>query len=165
MPVSEETEAIEGAVTSQCVDAAMAVFDRVLSVHAPRRDVVVEALQAADEAAAAVAQAEADRMVAGTGLISMESLPEQGVRLRIALGLGLAHRMLGAFRAVLDANPGAINYVEQEFVSQETGESYVAILVRPGGRTPHQLRLEAERERDWLRARLDGAHDALECGG
>lgn len=147
-------------VRDRAVDAAMAVFEKSLRLIPPRR-LIAEALEAAGDVYDADNQADADRLVADAGLISMESLPDRGVRVRIALGLGLAARMLGAFREVLDASPKAINYVEQHFVDPATAESYVVIVCRPGGLTPHQLRLAAEQERDDARARLAAVHDRL----
>lgn len=75
------------------------------------------------------------------------------------LSLVLAHEMATnmtlAFKSILDAQPGAENYVEQEVIERNGGNRYVFVVCKPNGKTPHQLRREAETERDALRAELD----------
>lgn len=156
--MTEATPATENpeyaAVREKAIAAAMAIFDRDLRLMAPPRHLVVEALDAAAGVVDADQEAAAERMVAATGLVSMEALPDHGVRLRIALGLELTMTMLGSFKDLLDANPAAINYIEQHFESRETGQQYVVIVVRPGGKTPHQLQQEAAQRADSLAAEL-----------
>ena len=48
---------------------------------------------------------------------------------------------------------GAHNYIEMQFHSEATGPLLLT-LQRVNGKTPHQLRAEAEKERDILRARV-----------
>lgn len=112
------------------------------------------AIRAAGEVYDADQQAAGDRALAEAGIISMEALPEQGVRLKIALGMELAVKMGEAFRAVLDANAGAVNYVEQVFVPRDGGEPVTVTVCRPSGKTPHHLRREAEAQRDALAEEL-----------
>lgn len=54
-----------------------------------------------------------------------------------------ARMMFGAFREILDSHD-APNYVEQSLLDADTGETYTVLVGRPGGRTPHQLRADAE---------------------
>lgn len=74
------------------------------------------------------------------------------VRLRLILANELATNMTFAFRQILDANPGAQNYVEQTVMDRETGQRYAFVVCRPEGKTPDQLRREAEADRDQLAA-------------
>lgn len=48
---------------------------------------------------------------------------------------------------------GAVNYLEMRFHSEATGPLLLT-LQRVNGKTPHQLRTEAEKERDILRAKV-----------
>lgn len=67
--------------------------------------------------------------------------------------------LVHSFRAVLDEHGDAApNYVEMA-VDYE-GDRYAVIVLRPGRKTPHQLRAEAEAERDALREQV-GALQAL----
>ncbi len=65
----------------------------------------------------------------------------------------------GAIQLMVDAlatqfvESGASNYIEMQFHSEATGP-LVATLQRVNGKTPHQLRAEAEQERDALRAKI-----------
>lgn len=49
---------------------------------------------------------------------------------------------------------GAVNYLEMRFHSEATGPLLLT-LQRVNGKTPHQLRTEAEKERDILRAKIE----------
>ena len=66
----------------------------------------------------------------------------------------------GAVRLFVDAfanqfvESGAANYLEMQFHSEATGP-LVVTLQRANGKTPHQLRAEAEQERDALRAKIE----------
>lgn len=53
-----------------------------------------------------------------------------------------------------DAESAAENYLEMHFYSEATGP-LVTTVQRLKGKTPHQLRAEAEKERDELRALVD----------
>ena len=65
----------------------------------------------------------------------------------------------GAVQLMVDAladqfvESGASNYIEMQFHSKATGP-LLFTLQRVNGKTPHQLRTEAEKERDILRARV-----------
>ena len=66
----------------------------------------------------------------------------------------------GAVQLMVDAlvdqflESGASNYIEMQFHSEATGP-LVVTLQRVNGKTPHQLRAEAEQERDALRAKVE----------
>jgi hypothetical protein len=69
-----------------------------------------------------------------------------------------AHWVSQCFAAMVASSP---NYTEMKFDLVARGEKYewVTVLIQKGnGKTPHQLRQEAERERDELLARLDMAN-------
>ena len=57
---------------------------------------------------------------------------------------------------------GAVNYLEMRFHSEATGPLLLT-LQRADSKTPHQLRVEAEQERDALRAVLQHETDCLEA--
>jgi len=66
------------------------------------------------------------------------------------------------FASMVASSP---NYTEVKFDLVAKGEKreWLTVLIQKGnGKTPHQLRLEAEKERDELRARLDMANVALQ---
>ena len=62
--------------------------------------------------------------------------------------------MAGMFMGMFDRAPDAKNYIECLFYSPQ-GEILVTVT-RPGGKTPHQLRREAE-------ARLSAAAGTIAC--
>ena len=66
--------------------------------------------------------------------------------------------MLAGARAALDE---AENYVEMLLVDPTTHERFTVTVLKPGGRTPHELRLEAEAERDEALAQLTALTDQL----
>lgn len=135
--------------------ASQAAADRR---HAAARDTATMLVSAAraslvalDEHADAEQQAHVDRMLADTGVISMGPDPDGGFGIRVVLAYELAKKMTEAFRTLLDAHPTAVNYIEQTLAPAGGGKPYVFIVCKPGGRTPHQLRGDAEAERDRLR--------------
>lgn len=65
-----------------------------------------------------------------------------------------ARMMFEAYRDILDAND-APNYVEQSMYAVDTGETYVVTVGRPGAKTPHQLRVEAETRAELAEAALE----------
>jgi hypothetical protein len=95
-------------------------------------------------------------LVAGNGGFSAE------------LGTKMAGVLATCFEKVLD-ELGGENYVELVFENAE-GEKIVITVLKPKGKTPHQLKIEAEAERDlalaeeseqlWRVAGLQGALDA-----
>ena len=112
-----------------------------------------EALRAASEVFSAADQAYADQLVAATSIAGF-NLNGDG-RFDLVVAHELAARMTLSFKTILDAQPGAENYVEQEVIERNGGARYVFIVCRPGGKTPHQLRREAEEERDALAAEVE----------
>src|SRR5262249_17878550 len=58
-----------------------------------------------------------------------------------------ARLMPGSFRWYLDQHE-APNYVHMPMTDMGTGETYWVTIGRPGGRSPHEMRIHAEAERD-----------------
>lgn len=67
-----------------------------------------------------------------------------GMHLRVVMARETAAGLVTAAKTFLDANPAAKNYIEQSVLDRATGDRYVLTIQRPGGRTPHELRQEAE---------------------
>lgn len=112
------------------------------------------ALDASQQVYRAAEEAEAERLVAETGLASMQ-VEDGAAALRLVLAHDLAVKMTTAFQTILDANPGATNYVEQEFYPRGSRDPYVFVVCKPAGKTPHQLRREAEDQAKRLADDLD----------
>jgi hypothetical protein len=80
-----------------------------------------------------------------------------------------AINLIDAFRPALDRDD-APNYVQFEAEDPRTrdgglpttGERYALIVCRPGGKTPHQLRREAEAEAERLRAAIERVRELCE---
>lgn len=157
-------------IDTLALDAAMGVFDRTMHLMAPHRIFVEEALRAAGDVYAAAMDAEVDRMMGETGFIAFD-VTEEGPRLRLKLAADLARSMVAAFDELVTQH-GCENYVEWESTitdpaREEAGDAgvpveqwpphrrYKLIVVKPNGKSPHELRLEAEEQRDVLAARLD----------
>lgn len=87
-----------------------------------------------------------NEMVAGTEFLGMNPNSEGGIDLRVKMAAKLAAGLVQAAKGVLEAHPDARNYLEQSVIDRETGDRYVITFCRPGGRTPHQLREDAERQ-------------------
>ncbi len=123
----------------------------------PGIDIVRDDVETALRAAAAVFDAEqqayADKLVAETGIAGVD-IHDGAARLNLVLAHELAAKMTWAFRTILDAQPGAENYVEQEVVERESGDRYVFAVCKPNGLTPHQLRQRAEQEVERLREKI-----------
>lgn len=67
----------------------------------------------------------------------------------------LASECMGwAFAHYLSNHPEAPNYLEVTLTGVDQEPIYVTVQ-RPGGKTPHQLRMAAEAERDRLRSELE----------
>ncbi|GAA0527181.1 hypothetical protein GCM10010172_04650 [Paractinoplanes ferrugineus] len=137
-------------VFNRAVDAAWGVLP---SSVAPAKGDVAEALRVASDVFASDDQAYADKLVAETGIAGF-NLDGRG-RLDLVLAHELAAKMTLAFKTILDAQPGAENYVEQEVIERNGGGRYVFIVCKPGGKTPHQLRREAESQRDALLSEVE----------
>jgi hypothetical protein len=131
--VPEPTEIDEA--TRQAVQAMLAVLGPVVD-----EDTATRALQAAHEVyeaeEGAFVQSQLDQTLLG-GL----DVTDRGARVRFQMARETAAGIVLAFKDLLG---DAENYVEQEVVDRETLERYVCIVVRPGRKTPHELRREAE---------------------
>lgn len=177
-PEGEETAAPDAEtdeVFERAVDAAMAVLDRVLKLMAPPRWLVVEAFEAARAVYDADEDARVDDLMERTGFAGMEV--HDGVRIRLKYAAEMASAMVSAFDALIETR-GAENYVEWEStVTDPAAEEamragkpmeewpphrqYRLIVVKPGGKTPHELRRQAEAERDAMLRHYSRALDEL----
>lgn len=173
MPDTPDLDNLDG-VDRQALDAAMAVFDRVLHLMAPHRHVVAEALTAAHTVYAEAEDADVERMLAGTEFHSIK-FDSAGGEIRYKHARVVAAQMVAAFDELCRHSAGE-NYAEWEQTltdpaleeaiergdPQETwppGRKYRFIVVRPGGKSPHELRQIAERDRITAAA---AAEDKLE---
>jgi hypothetical protein len=143
--------------------AANDVFVRHLKPVAPHEIIVEEALDAAAAVYNAAYETEVERIVAETGWAGM-NVVDGDVQLRLKYALDFAHAVVTNFDA-MTTTVGARNYTEHEFTvtdtSNDTPRRYTFLVVKPDGKTPHQLRQEADADRDRALARVDAAHDAL----
>lgn len=64
-----------------------------------------------------------------------------------------AQLMLASFRWYLDKHE-APNYVQMPMTDMKTGETYVCTIGRPGGKSPHEMRMLAEARVAELEAQL-----------
>ena len=69
-----------------------------------------------------------------------------------------AQLMLASFRWYLDAHE-APNYVQMPMTDLTTGETYVCTIGRPGGKSPHDMRMLAEARVAQLEAELERKRD------
>lgn len=155
---------IDPAVAEAALDAACAVLGPTVD-----REAVAAALADADAVYADAERAKVDRMLVETGLAGMSPVAG-GVRIRLKHAHDIAAGMVDAFDALIEQR-GAENYVEWEStVTDPAGEQaildglpmkewpahrrYTFIVVKPSGKTPHELRREAEAEVERLRAEL-----------
>jgi hypothetical protein len=134
---------------------------------------VLAVLEAWNQEMAEEEQARVEELLRETGLLGMEPT-DDGFVIRLKHAQEIATAMVEAFDAMCS---GATNYVEQESTVTDPAReravlaglpldqippprTYRIIIVKPGGRTPHELRRAAEEERDRLRAELDAhRHD------
>lgn len=65
-----------------------------------------------------------------------------------ALDIGLKHPIVNAMAAALAEMVGDANYVEMRMKHRQTGEEYTVHVQRISKPTPHELRRQAEKERD-----------------
>jgi hypothetical protein len=83
----------------------------------------------------------------------------------LTVGLqGGAASLLAEMLAEQYKGSGAVNYLQLSFESRVTlpGEAFIVTVQRVAGKTPHQLRAEAEAERDALRQYLEAAQRRAE---
>lgn len=109
------------------------------------------AIRAAGEVYDADRREFVDRQVADARIAGWD-INGDGMDLRVAMARETAAGLVQAAKTFLDANPAATNYVEQTVIDRDSGDRYVIVFQKPGGKTPHELRQQAEVERDWLLA-------------
>ncbi len=111
-------------------------------------DGLAETQRERDQALAAVG----DQVAASTLLTGM-AVRNGGVD--VGFQGGAAQLMAELFAQEFKDGQG-INYIEMRFTSQHAmpGESFLVTVQRLAGKTAHDLRLQAEAERDTLRARV-----------
>jgi hypothetical protein len=148
----QPADAATDGVFDRAVDAAAAV----IAEHGhtpPGRDVVAAALRAAGT----VYDAEHDRAVQDMmdrSLTSGMRIGEGAIHIDVIMAREIAVTMAFAAAQFLNEFPDAENYVQQDVWDNDRVNRYTVIFVRPGRRTPHELRRDAERQRDRLRAVL-----------
>lgn len=163
------------ALREQSTDAAQAVFDRHLKLMAPPRHVIAEALAAAAAVVDRHEQAEIDRMMNETQLFGIDADGDGGVQLRLKLATDMAQSMVLAFDTMIQQG-GCENYTETDFTVTDPAQrlaieqglpaeqwpphrQYRFIVVKPGGKSPHDLRREAEQRIDAATRTLAGLDD------
>ncbi len=148
----------EGALEADAAEVRARALQAAWDALPTTDDLTPDALQAALDAAAAVYDADQDAAVQAmmdeSLLLGMHVGPE-GLTASATMARQIAASMVMAAKQFLDENPGAGNYVQQQVIDRETGDRYEVIFVKPLGRSPHQLRLDAERGRDALRDHLE----------
>lgn len=155
MPGPAQLRPTVGELREQAIDAAMAVFDRSLKLMSPPRHVVEEAIDAAGKVWADDEQAQVDGLVAEAQFAGMEIAPDGDVRFRFKQAHDVLIGVCAAFDELCRSAP---NYVEQDTTFTHPTDipqrRYHVIVVKPDGKSPHQLRQDAER-------RATAAEDAL----
>lgn len=100
-----------------------------------------------------------------SGINLMAATGDGGVLLRLVTHVRILTGITEAFAAMLDGT-GARNYVEQEFISSQSGKVVAKMtLHRPGRPTPHELRMAAQEETARLIQEVTGFADFLELEG
>ncbi len=84
-----------------------------------------------------------------------------GSKLHLELS-GEIVRALASAIAVQFGAQGAENYIEMQLTDRATREMYTVTFQRQRGKTPHQLRDQAEHERDGARQQLAAAREAVD---
>lgn len=178
--------------TSTAADAAMAVFDRALHLMAPPRHVVAEALAAAAGVYTAAYGAELDRLVAKAQLAGL-NIEGRDVAIRFRHAHEVLQGVVDAFDGLFTVHAAAENYVEVDaaasgpaWTEQDTTftdparmaaieadrpveewppyRRYHVIVVKPGGKSPHELRKEYEQRAERAEARIAAALALIEGG-
>ena len=143
----------------RAIDAAMKVFERNLKLYAPHRHLVVEALDAASDVMTDFELDEADRQMREAGFAGMDVIGAHAT-IRLKHATDFARLMVLNFDELIRQR-GCENYTETEFTVTDPATEQAAaaglppqqwpphrrysfIVVKPGGKTPHQLRQEAD---------------------
>lgn len=93
----------------------------------------------------------------------LEAMRVDTAGIKIATPQELVAQLTTAVDAALEAEPLAVNYLEQGVVIQ--GRGYAISLCRSGEQTPHELRMAAERRADEAEARLRDMEATATPGG
>ncbi len=129
--------------------------------NAPVVDIIRVALEGARRWAAAEEEAASQQMMADTLWDGMDL--DHGVTLRVRMAARLSMILVESFSAFLDT-AGAENYVEQEIIERNGGRRFTLTIRRHEGKTPHQLRQDAEAALAGQNTLLDAARDLLRDG-
>lgn len=138
--------------------AARLVILEVAGLEVPE-SVMAAALDAASRVYAKAEAAEVDRLMADVGFAGMD-IHDGAIRMHIKQSAEIAAGMVKAFDALVTAQ-GCENYLEQDFTvtdpaTEQAAEAglpydqwpphrrYKFIIVKPNGRSPHELRRDAE---------------------
>lgn len=152
--INAGADAIRAAVRNQSPDLVRLLF------NGDYEEWAAVAIKAAGEVFEADRQAFIDQQVAEAAIAGWD-MSAEGMDLRVTMARETATGLVMAAKTFLDANPGATNYVEQTVIDQETRDRYVIVFQKPGGKTPHELRREAEDALAFERARLAEVQGAI----
>jgi hypothetical protein len=105
------------------------------------------------------ADAIADAVAGGTRILDI-AVENGGLSLSLEGG---GAQLLAEILAKQYADSAAVNYLQLSFTSQHSapGEAFVVTVQRVAGKTAHELRAEAEADRDLLRAENESLRDLL----
>lgn len=159
---------------TRALDAAIAVFDRHMRLYSPHRHVVEEALTAAADVMTEFELAQIDKSVQEAGFAGMDVLG-QDVAIRLSHANDFARAVVLNFDETVRQR-GCENYYETEFTITDPAlkeaidaglpmeqwpphRRYTFIVTRPEGKTPHQLRRDAEARVAELEQQLAAAQD------
>jgi hypothetical protein len=153
----DETLQESDPVADEAADAMVDVFKRRWGIYAPPGDIVAEALEAASAVYEAAREATVQDTLNKTGFAGMD-ITDDGVRMNIVYAHDFAKAVVEAFDDLCRVR-GATNYVEWESTvldpatrdALEAGADeipphrrYRFIVVKPGKKSPHELRVEAD---------------------
>lgn len=117
---------------------------------------ILDRLEASEKENAKLREALVEKVVSETML---RDLSIRGGSIHASFEGGAMHLLVDAFVEQF-VESGATNYLEMQFHSNVTGP-LVVTLQRVNGKTAHQLRAEAEKERDALRAELTDLRNSM----
>lgn len=165
------------------VDAALAVFNEAPNLPPPPRGLLMQALDAAGAVYARADELELDRIVGEAQLAGMD-IQGRDVAIRFRQSQDVLRGIVAAFDTLVAAH-GAANYVTSEvavpgppaadprWVEQTTSftdpdaiplRRYHVTVVKPDGKSPHELRQAAEQRAAAAEAKLNAVR-ALIRGG
>ena len=94
------------------------------------------------------------------GVPTIEGLDIEGNKINVSMGAGISAHMAQALKGLLDEKE-AVNYVEMVFLTPPDDAEIVVIVQRKEGKSPHQLREEAEAEIQRLKSWDQKAADLM----